>query len=145
MENERTISLRAVGGDPRARAGLQAQWTETDAALETAERAVSAPQAINPQVMASTATGFRVITAELPAVRDRVRSRQETAAEVDAFYTRIVIGSSPGLLLNALGARDAVAAVDAISVLDLFPALDLHSRAVGLGAGWAERVAGCHR
>jgi signal transduction histidine kinase len=139
IENERTISLRAVGGDPVALAGLQAQWNETDAALTAAGRAVGALQAINPQVMASTAAGFRVISAELPGVRQRVRGRQETAAAVDAFYTQIVSGSSPGLLLNALGAPDAVAAVDAITVLDLFPALDLHSRAVGLGAGWAER------
>jgi signal transduction histidine kinase len=140
IENERTISLRAVGGDALARAGLTAQWKATDDALETADRAVSALQAINPQVMASTATGLRVITAELPGVRERVQSRQETATEVDAFYTQIVSGSAPGLLLNALGAPTAVAAVDAITVLDLFPALDLHSRAVGLGAGWAERV-----
>ncbi|HEY3882572.1 MAG TPA: nitrate- and nitrite sensing domain-containing protein [Trebonia sp.] len=139
VENERTISLRAVGGDPQALAGLQAQWNETDAALAAAGKAVGALQAINPQVMASTAAGFRVIGAELPGVRQHVRSRQESAAAVDAFYTQIVSGSSPGLLLNALGAPDAVAAVDAITVLDLFPALDLHSRAVGLGAGWAER------
>jgi signal transduction histidine kinase len=139
IENERTISLRAVGGDPQALAGLRAQWNETDAALESAESAVNALQAINPQVMASTAAGFRVITAELPGVRQRVGSRQETAAAVDDFYTEIVSGSSPGLVLNALGAPDAVAAVDAITMLDLFPALDLHSRAFGLGAGWAER------
>jgi signal transduction histidine kinase len=138
VENERTISLRAVGGDPAALAGLQAQWKETDAALAAAGKAVGALQAINPQVMASTAAGFRVIGAQLPGVRTRVKSRQETAAAVDAFYTQIVSGSSPGLLLNALGAPDAVAAVDAITVLDLFPALDLHSRAAGLGAGWAE-------
>jgi hypothetical protein len=141
IENERTISLRAVGGDPAALAGLQAQWKETDAALAAAGKAVGALQAINPQVMASTAAGFRVIGAELPGVRQHVRSRQETATAVDAFYTQIVSGSSPGLLLNALGAPNAVAAVDAITVLDLFPALDLHSRAVGLGAGWAERGA----
>lgn len=139
IESERTISLRAVGGDPQALAALPAQWTETDAALGTAEKAVGALQAINPQVMASTAAGFRVITAELPGVRQRVRSRQETATAADAFYTQIVGGSSPGLLLNALGAPDAAAAVDAITMLDLFPALDLHSRAVGLAAGWAER------
>jgi Nitrate and nitrite sensing/Histidine kinase-, DNA gyrase B-, and HSP90-like ATPase/HAMP domain len=141
IENERTISLRAVGGDPQALAALPAQWDETDAAVAAAGRAVGALQAINPQVMASTAAGFRVIGAELPGVRQRVRYRQETAAEVDTFYTGIVSGSSPGLLLNALGAPDAVAAVDAITVLDLFPALDLHSRAVGLAAGWAERGA----
>jgi signal transduction histidine kinase len=139
IENERTISLQAVGGDPQALAGLPAQWGDTDAALESAERAVGTLQAINPQVMASTAAGFRVITAELPGVRQRVRSRQETAAAVDDFYTEIVSGSSPGLLLDALGAPNAVAAVDAITMLDLFPALDLHSRAVGLGAGWAEQ------
>jgi signal transduction histidine kinase len=138
IENERTISLRAVGGDPQALAGLPAQWNETDAALSAAGKAVGALQAINPQVMASTAAGFRVIGAELPGVRQHVRSRQESAAAVDAFYTQIVSGSSPGLLLNALGAPDAVAAVDAITVLDLFPALDVHSRAVGLAAGWAE-------
>lgn len=141
IENERTVSLRAVGGDPQALAALPAQWDETDAAIAAAGRAVGALQAINPKVMASTAAGFRVIGAELPRVRQRVRDRQETAAEVDAFYTNIVSGSLPGLLLNALGAPDAVAAVDAITVLDLFPALDLHSREVGLAAGWAERGA----
>jgi signal transduction histidine kinase len=139
IENERTISLRAVGGDSQALAGLKAQWNETDAALDSAERAVSALQAINPQVMASTAAGFRVISEELPGVRQRVKNGQETAAEVDNFYTEIVSGSSPGLVLDALGAPNAVAAVDTITMLDLFPALDLHSRAVGLGAGWAER------
>jgi signal transduction histidine kinase len=139
IENERTISLRAVGGDPVALAGLQAQWKETDAALERAEKVVGALQAINPQVMASTAAGLGAITAALPGVRQRVRIRQEPPAAVDVFYTQIVSGSSPGLLLNALGAPDAVAAVDAVTMLDLFPALDLHSRAAGLAAGWAER------
>jgi signal transduction histidine kinase len=139
IENERTLSLRAVGGNPQALAGLQAQWDETDAALTAAGKAVGALQAINPQVMASTIAGFRVIGAQLPGVRQRVKNGQEAAAAVDAFYTQIVSGSSPGLLLNALGAPNASAAVDAITVLDLFPALDLHSRAVGLAAGWAER------
>src|SRR5579859_6682626 len=40
IENERTISLRAVGGDPQALAALPAQWDETDAAIAAAGRAV---------------------------------------------------------------------------------------------------------
>jgi signal transduction histidine kinase len=141
VENERTISLQAVGGDPVALAGLQAQWTETNAALAAAGRAVGALAAINPQVMASTAAGFRVIGAELPGIRQHVQSRTETAAAVDAFYTSIVTDSSPGLLLNAIGAPGAGSAVDAVTVLDLFSPLDLHSRAVGLASGWAEHGA----
>lgn len=47
---------------------------------------------------------------------------------------------TPDKVAVVTGASSGIGAATA-RALDLFPALDLHSRAVGLAAGWAERGA----
>ena len=133
---ERMISLRALGGDRQALAGLQEQWNATDAALASAAKVSNAAQSINPGAMASVNAAFGKLLAQLPAMRLGVRTRRVSAAEVDALYTRLINVGTPVLLGSALSAPGSAAAVDGITVLDLLPAFDLHSRAVGLGAGW---------
>ena len=96
---------------------------------------------INPKAMAHTYGAFQELDTQLPALRQAVLARRASAAEVDAFYTRLANVGPTLFLQTALQAPDTTGAVDAITMLDLFPALDLHSRAVGLAAGWAEHGA----
>ena len=138
-EQERTISLEALGGDRQALAGLQAQWDATDAALADTARAGSVEQGINPGALASTIATLNKLAAQLPTVRSGVRTRRASATEVDAFYTQLANVGGSTILLTALSAPDSAAAVDGITVQDLLSAVDLHSRAVGLGAGWVTR------
>jgi hypothetical protein len=105
VENERTISLRAVGGDREALAGLQAQWNTTDAVFGRALSTISVLQGLDPQVMASVSAKFREIAAEVSAVRQGVRTRQAKATAVDAVYTQLSSLASSPLLLNALVPR----------------------------------------
>ena len=139
VENERTISLRAVGGDPQALAGLQAQWKLTDKAFVDISSVGLAGSGINPQAMASTYAAFQELDAQLPALRQAVLARRASAAEVDAFYTRLANVGPTLFLQTALQAPDTTGAVDGITTLDLLSPIDLHSRVAGLGAGWAER------
>jgi hypothetical protein len=138
VEQERTISLRALGGNRQALAGLQAQWDATDKLFANAAKVDSVGQGINPGALTSSVASFRELAAQLPSVRQGVRTRRESATAVDAFYTQLVNVGSAAFLQSALSASNATAAVDTITVLDLFPVVDLHSRAIGLGAGWVE-------
>jgi hypothetical protein len=136
---ERTISLQALGGDRQALAGLPAQWDATNAALGSAARVGNVGQSINPDAMARVNATFHELAAQLPAVRSGVQTRRASAAEVDALYSRLINVGTSVLLGSALSAPGSAAAVDGITVLDLLPVFDLHSRAVGLGAGWVTR------
>jgi hypothetical protein len=139
VQQERTISLLALGGDPQAMAGLRAGWNTTDAGLSQIARVASVAQGLNAQVMASTTAGFHQVFNQLAVVRQGVQTRRASASEVDAFYTRLATSGTSGFLQSALSAPDTASAADEITALDLFPVPDLHSRAVGLGAGWATR------
>ena len=138
-EQERTMSLRALGGDRQALAGLQARWDATNAALSSAARIGDVAQGIIPEVVASTVATLHKLAAQLPVVRQGVQTRRASAAEVDAFHTQLTNVGGSTILGTALSAPDSAAAVDGITVQDLLPVLDLHSRAVGLGAGWVTR------
>ena len=137
-EQERTISLRALGGDKQALAGLQAQWDATDVALGSLERMTNVAQGLNPQTIGSANAALHNLVAQLSVLRQSVQTRRASAIEVDAFYTQFTNGALPPLLRNALGAPNSAVAVDAITAMDLLPVPSLHARAVGLGAGWAE-------
>jgi signal transduction histidine kinase len=138
-EQERTISLRALGGDHQALAGLQAQWNATDAALASAARIANVAQGINAAAIAHTNATVRELVAQLPVVRQGVLTRRASVAEVDGFYTQLTNAGTSTILQSALSAPDSAAAVDEITVQDLLLALDWHSRAVGLGGGWVAR------
>jgi signal transduction histidine kinase len=139
IEQERTISLRALGGDRQALAGLQAQWNATNATLSQLIPRANVAQGLNPQAVSSSNALLHAMADELPVVRQGVQTGRANVVEVDTFYTRLATGNSSALLQSALSAPDTAAAVDEITVLDLNPVLDLHSRVVGLGAGWAAR------
>lgn len=139
LENERTISLRALGGDRQAQAGLQAQWSATDAVFRGISEIASTMLNLNPQASAGSVAAFRQMAAQMLVVRQGVQARRLSATEVDTFYTQFADVGSTTFLRTALQAPDPAAAVDGITMTDLVPALDLHSRAAGLGAGWAER------
>ena len=139
VAQERTISLRALGGDRQALAGLQAQWDATNAVLANAARIGNTVQSLNPGAAASANATFHELLAQLPVVRQGVQARRLSATEVDAFYTRLADVVTSAFLGFALSAPDSAAAVDGITMLDWLPVLDAHSRAMGLGAGFKAR------
>lgn len=138
VARERTISLRFLGGNPQAKAGLPKQWQATDALLNKLRQVGNATQGLNSGAAGANAT-FHKLLAQLPVIRQGVQSRQLTPTAVDAFYTQLTNVASPAFLQFALSAHDPVATVDGITMLDLMPVVDGHSRAVGLGSGWASR------
>jgi hypothetical protein len=74
LDQERAISLRALGGDRQAVAGLQAQWDTTNAALSRIGTAASVEQGLNPQAMAGGTATLRKLVGELAVVRQGVRT-----------------------------------------------------------------------
>lgn len=134
---ERTLSLRALGGDPQAEAGLRKQWSQTDAVLAKSAQIGNTTQGLNPGAAASANQKFHQLLAQLTVIRQGVQSRQLSFAAVDAFYTQVAGVVTPAFLRFSLGSYSSAAAVDGITMLDLLPVVDTHSRAVGLGAGWA--------
>jgi len=139
VQHERTISLRALAGDPQALAGLQAQWNATDTAMAATNKAVAAVAAMNPQNISAAQAADAKLMGSLPAVRQEVRTRQVSAAAVDALYTGFNDLATGPLLMNALGAPNPGVAVNMTTTLDLARPVDQQSRTAGLGAGWAER------
>jgi hypothetical protein len=116
LEQERTISLQALGGNRHALASLPGQWKTTDAALSRVRAAAQAPT--------GSAGGLQQLISELPAVRGGVEKGTAGLVTVDAFYTRFTDGGSATFLSSALAAPSAAAAADEISVLDLFAVPD---------------------
>src|SRR5579872_3353856 len=104
VEQERTLSLRALGGDEQALAGLQAQWNVTNAALSNAIRLASEGQDINPATAAAANAAMHSLAVKLSAVRQGVRTRQASADEVDAFYSQLADVGVSGTLHIALSA-----------------------------------------
>jgi hypothetical protein len=139
LENERTISLEALGGDPQAQGGLQAQWNTTNSVFNQIGQIAGELISRNPQAGAKSVEAFRQMSAQMLVVRQGVQARTASAAQVDAFYTQFFNIGLTTLLGVSLQAPNSAAAVDGVTTLDLLPVDDLHSRAVGLGAGWAER------
>lgn len=77
LEQERTISLQALGGDRQALAGLRAQWTKTNAALGQLIKAADAAQGLNPNpnAVASSNAGLQEMVDELAGIRQSVLDR----------------------------------------------------------------------
>jgi hypothetical protein len=138
-EQERTISLRAIGGDRQALAGLPAQWKATDAANVGINQMLHTLGGLDPQVMAAGSAASQKTLAELPAIRQAVQARRASVTEVDSYYTQLANVGMGTFLLYAPRTPDSASAADMVGTMDLFTPIDLHSRAVGLGAGWAVR------
>jgi Nitrate and nitrite sensing/HAMP domain/Histidine kinase-, DNA gyrase B-, and HSP90-like ATPase len=136
VEQERTISLRALGGDRQAQAGLPAQWKMTNAALSQVISVGNGLSGLDPQETATTFTALHKLADQLTVVRQGVQAGRASVSEVDTFYTQFAALGAQSFLQSALSAPGAVAAADELTALDLYPVSNLHSRLVGLGAGW---------
>jgi len=134
IEQERTLSLEALGGDRQAQAALPGQWKATDAAfgqLTTLSKGANIP--------AANSNALQGLVGKMSAVRRSVQNGTASASSVDAFYTQFTSGSSSALTSGSLAGISPAAAVDQVTAEDLYAVPDLHSRVVGLGAGWAAR------
>ena len=136
FEQERTLSLQALGGDRHAQAALPGQWKATNAALGGLSMARTSQGISMP---AGNATALQRLVDELPAVRRSVQQGTASVSNVDTFYSQFTGGTSSALSNGSLAGTSATAAADEITALDLFAVPDLHSRVVGLGAGWGAR------
>jgi signal transduction histidine kinase len=141
VQQERTLSLMAVGGDRQALASLPAQWDATNAAITKIQEVGQAGQGLDPRSVsaAQEAAASSKFTSQLGPIRKNVEAGRASVSEIDAFYSSLVALASATQLQVALSAPGVAPATDGITALTLFSAPELHSRAFGLGAGWAER------
>jgi hypothetical protein len=139
VQQERTISLRALAGDPEAVAGLQAQRDTTNAVLAEIADLAEVVQNLNPDAVSQSNAQFAELSAQLQLVRQGVDSRQAPVADVDGFYTGLAGVVITGLEGSARTTPDPATAAEETTAVDLFWVTDLHSRAVGLAAGGVAR------
>jgi signal transduction histidine kinase len=135
VQDERTISLRALGGDPEAQAGLQAQRDESNAVLAKIADLAGVVQNLNPDAVSQSNAAFAELSKQLTLLRQGVDVRQVRAADVDAFYTGLGGVIITGLEGTVRTTPDAATAAEETTAVDLFWVTDQHSRAVGLAAG----------
>jgi Nitrate and nitrite sensing/Histidine kinase-, DNA gyrase B-, and HSP90-like ATPase len=136
VENERTLSLRTLGGDQQARAGLQAQWAATDAALGGVNRMTTSLQSLNAEVVVSSATESEKLVSELPEMRRSIQSGHASAIGVDSYYTQFANVGMGTFLAYAPKTPNSASGAAMITTMDLFAPIDLRSRVAGLGSGW---------
>lgn len=139
VQQERTISLRALGGDQEAIAGLQAQRDTTNAVLAEIASLAEVVQNLNPDAVSQSNAAFAELSAQLTLVRQGVDVGQATVADVDGFYTGLAGVVIIGLEGSARTTPDAATAAEETTAVDLFWVTDLHSRAVGLAANGVAR------
>jgi signal transduction histidine kinase len=137
VQQERTISLRALGGDPQAQAGLAAQRNRTNTVLAEIASLTGVVQKLNPQAVSQSNAAFAQLYSALQAIRKGVDAHQATASAVDGFYTELGGVVITGLQGVANSTPDPRTAAEEITTTDLFWVTDLQSRATGLGAGAA--------
>ncbi|TDV53945.1 sensor histidine kinase [Actinophytocola oryzae] len=135
VQKERTISLRALGGDQEAIAGLAAQRDTSNAVLAEIADLAGVVQNLNPDAVSQSNSAFAELSAQLQQVRQGVDARQASVAVVDGFYTGLAGVVITGLEGSARTTPDAATAAEETTAVDLFWVTDLHSRAVGLAAG----------
>ncbi|MET0134396.1 MAG: nitrate- and nitrite sensing domain-containing protein [Kibdelosporangium sp.] len=139
VQKERTISLRALGGDSDAAAGLQAQRDTTNAVLAKIAGLAEVVQNLNPDAVSQSNAAFTELSALLQKVRQGVDVRQASVADVDGFYTGLAGVVITGLEGSARTTPDAATAAEETTAVDLFWVTDQHSRAFGLAAGGVAR------
>jgi signal transduction histidine kinase len=134
VQEERTISLRALGGDPEAQAGLQAQRDISNAVLAEITELAGVVQNLNPDAVSQSNAAFAELSEQLTLLRQGVDVRQVRAADVDAFYSGLAGVIITGLEGTVRTTPDAPTAAEETTAIDLFWVTDQHSRAVGLAA-----------
>jgi signal transduction histidine kinase len=139
VQQERTISLRALGGDPEAIAGLKAQRDKSNAVLAEIADLAGVVQKLNPDAVSQSNAAFAELSNQLSLLRQGVDVHQARPADVDAFYTGLAGVIITGLEGTVRTTPDAATAAEETTAVDLFWVTDLHSRAVGLAAGGVAR------
>jgi signal transduction histidine kinase len=139
VQDERTISLRALGGDPEAQAGLRTQRDTTNAVLAEITELAGVVQNLNPDAVSQSNAAFAELSEQLTLLRQGVDVGQAPAADVDAFYTGLAGVIITGLEGTVRTTPDAATAAEETTAVDLFWVTDQHSRAVGLAAGGVPR------
>jgi len=134
VQDERTISLRALGGDPEAQGGLQAQRDTTNAVLAKITDLAGVVQNLNPDAVSQSNAAFAELSKQLALLRQGVDVHQARAADVDAFYSGLAGVIITGLEGTVRTTPDAATAAEETTAVDLFWVTDQHSRAVGLAA-----------
>lgn len=136
VQNERTVSLRAVGGDAQASADLQATRDQTNAIIQVVTgTTATASQTDSGADQAGSA--LAQLGARLPVLRQGIDLHQATAPDVDDYFTQLSNFVVLGVEGVARTSPDPHAAVEGVAATDLYKVSDTHSRAVGLAAGAA--------
>lgn len=131
---ERTFSMRAVGGDDQAKAGLSAERDRTNAALQQLQTMTADLSEINADAMGKSLPIFLDLVARIPAIRQGVDIGSASAGEVDNYYSSLaqtVVIAMDGI---AHATPEPVSAASGIIGSDIYYVIDLQSRVTGLAA-----------
>lgn len=129
VQQERTISLRALGGDQQAIAGLQAQRDKTNLVLSQITGLAEVVQNLNPDAVSKSNAAFAELGGKMPVIRQGVDTRSVAPSDVDSYYTQLAGVVITGLEGSARTTPDPGTAAEEITATDLFWVTDLHSRA----------------
>ncbi|WAL64327.1 nitrate- and nitrite sensing domain-containing protein [Amycolatopsis cynarae] len=135
VQQERTLSLRAVGGDKQAQADMQAQRNTTNTTLAQIASLAQVVAKLNPDAVAASNAQFAQLSTQMPVIRQGVDLGQASAADVDSFYTQLGAVVIVGLQGVSKTTPDPHAAAEEITATDLFYVADWQSRATGMAAG----------
>jgi signal transduction histidine kinase len=134
VQNERSLSVRTLGGDRDAAANLAARRAETSAGLEALNAIFPVAQRLNPDATTKSAVVYGDLVGRLPMIRQAIDLRQTTVADVDDFYTALGSVFGLGLTGSVRTTPDPKTVAEETTVLGLLQAADVHSRAIGRAA-----------
>ena len=89
MQQERALSLLALGGDRQAAAGMQAQRSKTNTSLGELSVLAGVVHDLNPDAVAKSNAEFAELAARLPVVRQGVDQLLASPVDVDDFYSQL--------------------------------------------------------
>ncbi len=131
-QDERTVSLAALAGDPQAIATLPARRATMDAAMAEVARLAPEVTPLSPQAMTKSTGQLMALAPKMPLVRQAVDSRHATAADVDGLFSGLVGIFAVGLDGLAHYTPDSLSAAEEMTAADVVRMADLHSRATGI-------------
>src|SRR5207302_1408312 len=89
VQQERALSLLALGGDRQAAAGMQAQRSKTNTSLGELSVLAGVVHDLNPDAVAKSNAEFAELAARLPVVRQGVDQLLASPVDVDDFYSQL--------------------------------------------------------
>jgi signal transduction histidine kinase len=134
IEEERSLSLLRLGGDPDSFASLDQQRRQVDVTLANLKVSGALAQ-LNPAAAPGANDAVDKLFAQVPAVRHGVDNRLESPRDVYTFYNQLTDTITLGLESVARTAPDPVTATEDSTATDVINIFDAMARSNALAAG----------